>query len=320
MSNQTEGMENLNTAGLIADAALAIRNEADGMQKWSDAKKDDFCKVFENRARASSYILVRTAYELLETAERRQFVGNKAVHKLKHEVHATQCLESDPDPDGKRYGYGDFKVGGRLKSELDKIAEARAEEIFQNLPPLRQAVQLIKPDVAKKIDKVETLKKEAKKYSDLLEKPEYNSAIRLSQVNQKMTVAAFRQFVKDRVKQRKEVIEKLNETAAEAIELEDEIAKELYQGVPEICDAILDVARRHMERAVGFGSMTRRVQEHVKFGDSKAAVDMVKQFEQDELAVSSAIKDEFNQALEKLKMTAPMVRKALAAKKKEKTS
>jgi hypothetical protein len=314
MTTESKGLENLNTEGIIKDAALALKaGSNDTMQLWSDEKRKDFCKVFEARSRASAYILTRTAEVLLDTAYRRQFVGQKALGKLQTEFssqlgHYAYRGESD------KYN----EVGGRDSSELDKIAHERARDIFQNLPPLKQAVQLIKPEVAKKLDTLDALKTKVKKYGDQLDTPEYAASFKLSQVDQKMTVGAFRQMVRDRVKARNALVQKFNEAAKEAMELEDEIAKDLYAGIPELQDAITDVARRHFERAAGMGQMNRRVEEQVKFGDSKAATAIVKQFEADEQAISPSIKAEFDSALEKLKLSAPQVKKLYAAQKKEK--
>ena len=305
----TAGLENLNTHQIESDAAALVKSGTDNMTKWSDEKRKDFCVTFEARSRASAYILFETADKLIETAVRRQFVGEKASQKLKAAFPNRKVAR-----DGGNYC---GPVGGREVEELDAIAEKRAEEIFQNLPPLKAAVSLIKPAVAKKLDELDTLKAVVKKLADELDQPKYNDSIRLSQVDQKMTIADFRKMVKDRQKARHKLVERLNEKAQAACELEDEIARELFAGIPEVQDAILDVAKRHYERGLGMSSLNRRVEEYVKFGDSEAATEMVRQFERDEQATSPAIKAEFDKALEKLKLTAPMVRKQLAAKKKE---
>lgn len=312
-------LETIDPADVTKSAALVFAQGTDAMEKWSDEKKNDFCNVFEDRARASAWILVHTADKLLEVAERRQFVGCRAANKVQSDYDAVRkTVESYQKRVGEGYPYV-MQIGGRSPEDLGAVAAERAEDIFKNLPPLRQAVSIIKPEVVKMIDELEVKKALVKKLSNELDKPEYNSSLRLSEVDQKMTIGDFRKMVKAKIQERKRLAERLNEAVKGARELDDTIAKALYAGIPELQDAILDVVKRHYERAQAMGGMTRRVQEHVKFGDSKAAVDMVKQFEADEAAVSPSIKAEFNQALERLKLSAPMVRKA-AKQLKEKKS
>lgn len=303
-------LETIDPTDVAKNAALVFAQGTDAMEKWSDEKKNDFCKVFEDRAYASAWILVHTADKLLEVAERRQFVGCRAASKVQSDYDAIRkTVESYQKRIGEGYPYV-VQIGGRAPEELSAVAAERAEEIFKNLPPLRQAVSLIKPEVVKMIDELETKKALIKKLSNELDKPEHNAVLRLSQVDQKMTIGDFRKMVKSKIQERKKLAERLTEAVKEARELDDSIAKTLYAGIPELQDAIIDVVKRHYERAQAMGGMTRRVQEHVKFGDSKAAVDMVKQFEADEAAVSPKIKAEFDAALDRLKLSAPMVRKA----------
>lgn len=315
----SEALESITAADMEKGITRITKEATDGMQRWSDEKRADFCAVFDKRSKVSAYILAHTAEELLESAQRRQFVGTKAKAKLdkKYESVRGWGWAHDRDSQGQ-YDYRNVTIGGRSKTELDSIAESRAEEIFKNLPSLRSAVQLIRPEVATKIDKVEELKARVRELDEELESPELNEEIRLSQVDQGMTIAAFREMVKDRVARRKKLVAKLNDLTTEATELEDWIAKELFGGIPELSTAILDVAERHFERALGMLSTSRRVEERVKFGDSDSAVQMVKQFETDEQTISPTIKNEFEAALERLKLSAPIVRKALAEKKREK--
>lgn len=317
------GMEDISTQGVIADAqALVKAGSTDAMTLWTDEKRGDFVKVFEGRSRASKYILAHTASELIGTALRRQFVGRRAWDRFQ-DAHKAILSAVRTLADGEMYkldyNHPQYRcIGGRTIDELNAIAEKRAEEIFANLPSLKQAVQVIRPEVSKKIDALEKLREKMKKLVEEVDDPALSAELRLSQVDQDMTIAAFRVMVKARVEKRRKIIHTLEETSKEAKELDDEIAKDLYAGIPEIQEAILDVAKKHYEQAAAMGAMTRRVEEHVKFGDSQAAVDIVKRFEQDEAAVSPNIKKEFDDALARLKLSGPQVRKQLAAKKKEK--
>lgn len=291
----------------------------DSMILWSDEKKADFCKTFDDRVRVSVFILVRTAEKLGEVATRRQFLGSRALNKVQTEfrgIGTTSDYDSNRFHDPKDYNH----LGGRNLTELNQIADERAEEIFKNLPPLKQAVQLIKPDVAAKIDRIDKLKEQIKPLADLLDSKDFAEDLRMSEVDQNMTIAAFRTMVKERVKRRRQLVDKVNELSKEAIELEDAVAKALFGGIPELGDAIVEVIRTHYERALALEQMGRRVPEQVKFGDSKAATDLVKRFEADEKTISSSVKDEFDAALNRLKLSRATVKKAFNAKKKEKKS
>lgn len=310
-----DGLENLDVDGIKQSATLAVsEGSSDAMMTWSENKKGDFCNVFEARAQASAYILVTTADKLLEKTHRLQFIGQKAYEKARKERGSTAFYMGK---EADKYGY--YKnptiVGGRGVDDLNNLAEERADQVFRNLPPLKQAVQVIKPDVAVKIDEMEKLKAKLDKYTSDLETKEYSTNLRLSQMDQSMTIGDFRTLVKEKIKKRNDLVEKINETATLVSEMEEFIAKELYAGIPELSDAIIAVAIQHYERARGLETMTRRVQEQVKFGDSAAATTLVKRFETDESEVSDTIKSEFAKALEKLNLSGKQVKKALKAKK-----
>lgn len=313
-------LESIDPAEVTKNASIIFAQGTDAMEKWSDEKKNNFCEVFESRTRVSAWILCVTAEKLLATAERRQFVSAKAAQKTRAKYDTTnKTVNSYAVAAYARTYPQSWLIGGRPAEELSAIAATRADEIFKNLPPLRQAVAIIKPEVAKKMDELERKKTKAKKLSEELDQPRFNTEIKLSDVDQNMTIRTFRKMMKDMVADRKALANKLNAALTEASELDDEIAKDLYGGIPELQEAILEVVAHHYERASAMGGMSRRVQEHVKFGDSKAAVEMVKQFEADELAVSPNIKAEFDAALARLQLSAPMIRKA-AKQLKEKKS
>jgi len=324
MNEETKNapLENLNTDDVVTTASLVFTKGSDAMEKWSDEKKNDFCSVFADRSEASAYILFRTGTIILDTAHRRQFVGTRAMSRITEEFSSlAQVVTGNTKRNNTSHGYV-LMVGGRVVEELNQIAETRAEDVLKSLPPLKQAVLIIKPEVAKLIDKCEAKKELVVKLSEKLDDPKYSEVIQLSKVDQQMTIENFRKMVKSRTVERRKLVDDLNDAAQEAKDLEDEVAKSLYAGIPEISTVILDAARKHFERAAAMGGMTRRVQEHVKFGDSDAAVDMVKQFEEDETVTSASIKEEFSAALTRLKLSAPMVRKTtkqLAAKKEKKS-
>jgi hypothetical protein len=100
------------------------------------------------------------------------------------------------------------------------------------------------------------------------------------------------------------------------IELDNQINKALYLGLPGLSDAVIKVVADHLERAVAFDQTTRRVTEKVLFGDSEAAMELLKGFERDEVTVSDNIKAEFSAAMLKLGIAAGKKTRQLKAKKK----
>jgi hypothetical protein len=310
-----DGLENLDVDDIKKSAIIAVsEGSSDAMMTWSEDKRSDFCNVFEQRAQASAYILVTTADKLLEKTHRLQFIWQKAYEKARKERGSTAFYMGK---EADKYGYyrNPVIVGGRGADDLNTLAEERADQVFRNLPPLKQAVQVIRPDVALKIDEMDKLKAKLDKLTTELEGKEYTTSLRLSQMDQNMTIGDFRALVKEKIKKRNDLVEKINDAASLVSDLEEWIAKELYAGIPELSDAIVAVAIQHYERAKGLEGMTRRVQEQVKFGDSNAATSLVKRFETDEAEVSDSIKSEFAKALEKLNLSNKQVKKALKAKK-----
>lgn len=314
------GLEEFDIENVENTLAIAVPVNSDGMAVWSDVKKIDFCKVFENRSKASAYILNKTADILLERTHNLQFIGVRTKEKAQANRGARVFTEHDEHPNyksGVNNGYPRFTntVGTRDIQELNQIASDRADAVFRNLPPLKQAVQVIKPEVAVKIDTLEKLKAKLEKLATSMEEKKFKTSIKLSEVEQDMTIGAFRAMVKENIKARNTLVSAINETASEVKELEEQITKDLYAGIPELSDAIASVAVQHYERAKALETMNRRVAEKVRFGDSKAATDLVKGFENDEAKVSDNIKSEFAAALEKLNLSGKQVKKALKGKK-----
>jgi hypothetical protein len=310
-----KGLEETDVEQVTRLATRAAAGEGfDAMQRWSDDKRTDFCKVFGERSAASAYILNATADLLLEKTHRLQFISERAKQKAQESrgAHALIGIEV-------RYGnyYPPSLIGGRARQDLDTIAQERADEVFRSLPPLKSAVKVIKPDVAEKIEEIETRKEKLEELTLKLEKPEFDTNIRLSSVDQTMSIGDFRAMVKGRVKARNELVQQINDQADTLAELEVVVAKALYAGIPELSDAIVGVAVQHYERAKAMETMNRRVGEQVKFGDSQAATSLVKQFENDEATVSDSIKTEFAAALTRLQLSSTQVRKALKAKGKK---
>jgi hypothetical protein len=200
-------------------------------------------------------------------------------------------------------------VGGRTVAELEKVAEERAKEIVSNLPPLRTAVQILDKTTAKKLDRVDALKKKGKDLSDQLN--EVSGSINMADMDQNMSIGEFRAMIHERDKKRRELAHQLQEIGKEGSRLETEIDAFLVKGVPGLSEALVEVIKQHKERAEGLSSTTRRVVEQIQFGDCKEAMGMLKTFETDETKGSAEIAAKFTDALRQLKLS----RKQLRAKK-----
>jgi hypothetical protein len=274
------------------------------MAAWSETKKAEFIATFEKRSAASRLILETTASCVLEIASRRKFVSTKHVNQVER--------SSTVDCQWNKHQ----EVTGRSNEDIHKIAQAQAEAILKGLPPLKKAVQIIDPDTAKKIDARDKLLVKGKKIRDEL--VELAEPIRMVDLDQNMTVGEFRKLVKDRERKQKRLVNQLDEIAKDGNELENAINKALYAGLPGLSDAVVKVVNDCYERSSALDATTRRVAERVKFGDSAAAMDILRRFEDDEVEVSEEIKAEFDGALKKLKVAGTKKRRKALPKAKAK--
>lgn len=312
MTNVIEKPESKN-ANVINDNPLALElaSAGVGIQSWSDDKRKAFVATFEARSRAARYILLSTAEHIQHTAERRKFITKAHTKKLKGVSWQMKRDLQDVDPHHTYAQTG--TVGGRTISDLENIAEVRAKSVLEELPSLKAVVRIISADLAKKIERKELLAKQGQVMADTL--LELSKPIHMKDMDQNMTIGQFREFVKQLERKRKDLINKLDELGTEGCELEDDISKELYAGIPGVSDAVIQVINDHIERATALDTTTRRVGERIMFGDSSEAMSLLGRFEKDEIEVSSKIKSEFAAALEKLKVLGKT--KALPAKKRK---
>lgn len=284
------------------------------MANWSESNKKDFVKTFNDRVKVSRYILQATASLALGKAVERKYVGEKQARKLKAEFGGID-----------RYGYNSYGlmgsefavvnhredgnlIGSRPVDELNKISADRAQEILKQLPPLQKAVQIISTDLSKKITDRDNIVEKGKNLTEKL--VELSEPIAMSEVDQKMTIAAFRQMVKDTEKKRSKLVEEINELTKDGVELDKEINKALYAGLPGLSDAVVNAISSMMEKSKALDQLGRRVGEKVMFGNSEAALELLRTFESDETKLSDDIKLELATAMDKLKL-------AVAGKKKK---
>ena len=290
--------------------ALTTQLANDNLALWSDEKRKDFSNTFAQRINVARYILIKTAAIVSTKALKRHFISEK---------HNKQLPENYNYPPNEIYDTGTNQwgytnrtsfVGGRAITELDGIAEQRAEEIITQLPRLNDAVRVISPDTAKLIEKRDKLLTKGK---ELLERTkELSGELDLDDLDQNMTLTTFRYMVKTREKKRVALLNEMDEVGKEGQLLEGRINKFLYEGLPGLSDAVLKVIRDFVDRSTAFSALNRRVSEQVQFGDSEAAMEMLKTFEKDEAKISGDIKAQFDEALQQLKLAA---KKGLAGKK-----
>jgi hypothetical protein len=285
-----------------SNAALMKQASSGEIAMWSDEKKKEFVETFNARAKAGRWILQRTADMILKTALRRQFISEKHTRQLGSTTHLRSMEYRYPDydlDDHNQYG----TVGGRPISDLDTIARERAELVLKELPPLKKAVSIIDAETAKRIERKEKIVEQLRKLKERLEDDDLNGPVRMSDVDPKMSVGDFMKMVELRVKTRKSIFRKMDELAIEGNKLNAQIDKVLYKGLPGLSDAVVSIVQQHLDRATALDEMSRRVGERVMFGDSEAALEMLKSFEKDEQTIPDEVRAEFQKALEKLRVS-----------------
>lgn len=292
--------------------ALSRELGKDAMIAWSEEKKKDFTVKFSERARVSQYIMALTAELVVQEAKAKQFISDKHLGGMQYRDTSSKLRDRREKPiiTGSYYNESYFDtVGGRQTDELRKIAKDRADQILANLPELQAAVEIISPEISKAIEKRDSLLDQGKKLFKLAE--EVSGSLNMADVDQKMSVGEFREFVKARHKKRRDLLYKMEEVGKEAQSLENKINRFLYAGLPGLSQAVMDVINNLFEKVTALGTLNRRVEEKVMFGDSAAAVTLLQSFEKDELAVSDEVKSQFDRALEALKVAGAKKVKAL---------
>ena len=297
-------MDLLNEQDTVHALARTLQSEG-SITLWTEDKRKDFAKTFDNKAKAARFILYRTAEIITDAGLKRQFIGSMHTTKIwgekgKHWTSGGHHRIYDDVAKGHYYSRGEGSVGGRAIADLNLIAEERAKHILNELPAVQDAVLVIDAVTGKKMIRREQLEAKAKDLVAKLE--ELGGKVLMSEVDQDMSVRAFRKYVVDRIKARRPVADKLKEVTEEIHELRRAIDKALYRGLPGLADAVVKVAKQHVERSYALDAVSRQVQDRVIFGDSAAALEMLQGFEKDEVTVSDAVKAEFSSALEKLKL------------------
>lgn len=281
--------------------------EGETLTTWSDDKKKAYCTLLDQRTRVARFILVRTAQIILQTAENKRFISARhSARYARRGVEDNVYDELSPQtPNGWRYDKS--AVGGRSVTSLEQIAHVRAKEVLSNLPPLQQAVRIISPDTADMIRKLEKLQADVEPVKKELD--DQSRVIRLSELPQDMTIGQFRKLAHERERRCQTLVSKLNNMTHQATSLDEQINKALFAGLPGLSDAVIDTVESYYDQALALEQAMRRIEEQVKYGDSEAALSVLRQFEQDEAVISSNVAARFKDALDKLKLSVEKGRK-----------
>lgn len=283
--------------------ALSQQVSGDKMATWSDEKRREFVDLFTSRVRVSQYILARTASIVIAKAADRHFISSKHSNALEIGQYGSSTDISryyDVVSDSPGYCRNSSLVGGRATSELESIADERAETILSNLPSLKAAVQILSPDIAKAIEKRDQILMQGKDLVDQVHG--LSDELDLDDFDQKTTIAEFRKSLKERRTKKRKLMLEIDELGKEGEELNTKINKFLYAGLPGLSDAVVSVVKEYVEQITAFSTMSRRVGEQVQYGDSTAAVTLLSTFEKDEVSVSEDIAVKFGAAMEALKL------------------
>ncbi len=264
---------------------------ADAIAKWSDNRRTEFVKTFKKRITSARYILDATAQYISQMARDKQFISEKHTKNIKFGHGVVSSLN---------YYSKEESPTDRSFQELDDIAEDKAKSILKELPPLHKAIEILDKSTSEKIVKRDDLVEKCRKLTDKFNT--LSETIKMSEIDQNMTVGEFRKMVKDREKARSKLILEIDEFAKEAHELDKEINKALYSGIAGLSEAVVSAIQLHLDKCQALDQLGRRVEEQVMFGDSEAAMTILKKFEEDELAIPDQIKTEFKQALQALKV------------------
>jgi hypothetical protein len=287
--------------------SLVVASENSGaIATWSDDKKKDYVALFNKRANAEIYIFRRISYEIARRANEKHFLGTPRFRELGEEIGRSNW--------GQQYYSGDLVAGTeRSVQDLEIIVNNRVTELLKMLPSINKAMEVLDPETATKMIRRDALETEAQDLVDELN--ELSEDISLADIDQNMTIGQFRAHVKSIEEKRKALIEQIEAKGKEGQELERQINKTLYRGMPGISDEICEVSKKYFEKATALDQMKRRVEEQVRFGDNDAALQMLKIFEKDEITLKGDVAVQFQNSLEKLRLAVAKSRKRKSATK-----
>jgi len=282
--------------------SLMVGESAAAMALWTDDKKKDYVGLFKQRANASMYILRNTARELASRAKEKQFLGIPRYNKLVEEC--TQFAGEDAVQGDyyNRQATSDLwrKTYDRSQVDLDAMVKERVVSLIKNLPSLNAAMLILDPETHNKMLRRDELREKGQEITDKF--AEVSVDVRLSDMDQTMTIGAFRAYMKDLESKRRRMLEELEEIGKEGQDLERHINKALFKGLPGIGEEIESVVKELYQQSKDMGSTSRSVENTVLYGDCEAALAILESFKSDEQKVSTAIGLRFQNGLELLKL------------------
>jgi hypothetical protein len=293
---------------LMTSLVTTKDGDLSGMMLWTDDKKKDYVTLFKQKANVSTYILRNTAKELAKRALDKKFLGQPRFNKLQE---ACNHFSGTDQVHGHYDSTHWATTYNRSQADMNAVVEERVTALFKSLPSLNKAILILDPEIAKKMEERDLLKERGQEITEKIQ--ETSEPIRMSQMDQTMTIGAFLKHIKDMEVQRKAWFEELQEIGSKGRDLEIIINKALFKGVPGISDEIEDVCRDIYEKSKAMGLLSRRVEEQVLYGDSEAALKLLSHFEKDEGKLREDIAARFNAGLEKLKLKVAKKKKAIAA-------
>ena len=315
MTEETQIPETMTVADNTTNPfSLMVGESAAAMALWTDDKKKDYVGLFKQRANASMYILRNTARELASRAKEKQFLGVPRYNKLVEECMQFAGEDAIQGDYYNRQGNADLwrKTYDRSQVDLDAIVKQRVVSLIKQLPSLNAAMLILDAETHAKMLRRDELREKGQEITDKF--AEVSVDVRLSDMDQSMTIGDFRKYMKDLESKRRAMLEELEEIGKECQDLERHINKALFKGLPGIGEEIESVVKELYQQSKDMGSTSRSVENTVLYGDCEAALAILESFKSDEQKVSTAIGLRFQNGLELLKLR-------LAGKKsKKKTS
>lgn len=282
--------------------SLMVGESAAAMALWTDDKKKDYVGLFKQRANASMYILRNTARELASRAKEKQFLGIPRYNKLVEECMQFAGEDAIQGDYYNRQNTADLwrKTYDRSQVDLDAMVKERVVSLIKNLPSLNAAMLILDPETHNKMLRRDELREKGQEITDKF--AEVSVDVRLSDMDQNMTIGAFRTYMKDLETKRRRMLEELEEIGKEGQDLERHINKALFKGLPGIGEEIESVVKELYQQSKDMGSTSRSVENTVLYGDCEAALAILESFKSDEQKVSTAIGLRFANGLELLKL------------------
>lgn len=266
----------------IFDIALVNETTSGSMSLWSDEKRKDYVKLFKERSGRSYRLYWLTAWEILNETYRKGYLSYAQNQKAYEELNR----------ENRTHGYAN--------AEDTALAKDRAKEILQKLPSLNKVMAILDPDTSKLMDERDEVLAKGQELADKLQ--EYPEEIKLSEVEQDMTIGQFRAYVKKLDSEKKQLVEEMDELGKRGQDLEKQIGKALLKGIPGLSQEILDVITELVNKAKALQVITNRVEEQVLYGDCENAMEMLRHFHKDEAKIEGEIKEKFLNSLEKLQL------------------